>query len=209
MRLVIASDTHSLHDQISVPEGDIFLHAGDFMNRGVLAEVSTFSRWIRDLPHRYKIVIAGNHDLAFEDSPEAARRILRDGEDGLTYLQDSGIAIDGVRFWGSPWQPWFNDWAFNLQRGAEIARKWNLIPADTDVLVTHGPPMTILDFAYGEHLGCADLWKRVQDIAPRVHAFGHIHEGSGDEERDGTIYVNASICDGAYRPVNPCRVIDI
>jgi Icc-related predicted phosphoesterase len=69
--------------------------------------------------------------------------------------------------------------------------------------------MTILDFANGEHLGCADLWKRVQDIAPRVHAFGHIHEGSGDEERDGTIYVNASICDGAYRPVNPCRVIDI
>jgi len=130
MRLVIASDTHSLHDQISVPEGDIFLHAGDFMNRGVLAEVSTFSRWIRGLPHRHKIVIAGNHDLAFEDSPEAARRMLRDGEDGLTYLQDSGIAIDGVKFWGSPWQPWFNDWRSICNAARRSARKWNLIPAE-------------------------------------------------------------------------------
>jgi predicted phosphodiesterase len=195
MRLVIASDTHGLHDAVSVPDGDVFIHAGDLTKFGELAEISDFGKWIRGLPHRHKIVIAGNHDRGFEERPADAQKLLG-AEDGITYLQDSGVVIDGIKFWGSPWQPEFLNWAFNLQRGAEIARKWNLVPRETDVLITHGPPITILDYAHGQHVGCADLWKRVMDIAPKVHAFGHVHEGSGVEEREGTTYVNASICDG-------------
>jgi predicted phosphodiesterase len=208
MRLVIASDTHSLHDAVTVPDGDVFIHAGDLTNVGELAEIRDVGKWLRRLPHRHKIVIAGNHDFGFEREPALAQKLIGTG-DGISYLQDSAITIGRVHFWGSPWQPWFYDWAFNLQRGAEIARKWNLIPRDTNVLITHGPPMAILDCAHGEHLGCADLWKRVTDIAPKIHVFGHIHEGSGVEERDGTTYVNASICDAQYNPVNPCRVVDI
>ena len=208
MRLVIASDTHGLHDAVTVPDGDVFIHAGDLTSVGDLDEISNVGKWIRGLPHRHRVVIAGNHDRGFEEQPADAQRSLG-VEDGITYLQDSGVVIDGIKFWGSPWQPEFLSWAFNLPRGAELACKWNLVPRGTDVLITHGPPMTILDDLHGQHLGCADLWKRVTDITPRVHVFGHIHEASGVEERDGTTYVNASICDGHYNPVNPCRVIDI
>lgn len=210
MRLVLASDTHDRQGGLTVPEGDVFIHAGDFTMNGNLKAVAAFGAWIRALPHRHKVVIAGNHELSFEKTPAAARQALRDGADGLIYLQDGGVTLDGISFWGSPWQPWFRDWAFNLRRGAEIAAKWDLIPAGTDVLVTHGPPMGILDVVpVGGHVGCTDLLKRINDIRPRVHAFGHIHEGSGIQERSGTIFVNASICNGAYNPVNPFRVVDL
>lgn len=189
-----------------MPDGDVFVHCGDF-TRNRSDDLSDFRAWLDELPHAHKIVIAGNHDVAFERTPEFA--ISRLGE-GVTYLQDSGIVIDGVSFWASPWQPEFNDWAFNLPRGAARARKWNLIPTDTDMLITHGPPMAVLDKVPGQdHLGCADLRKRVHEVSPRVHAFGHIHEGSGIEMRDGTQFVNASICDGRYRPVNPTRVVEL
>jgi hypothetical protein len=119
------------------------------------------------------------------------------------------VTIEGITFWGSPWQPWFFDWAFNLRRGPAIAANWSLIPDATDVLVTHGPPMGILDAIGTEHVGCLDLDKRVTQLRPKVHIFGHIHEGSGEQERDGTHYVNASICDAQYLPLNPARTIDL
>lgn len=171
--------------------------------------IAEFGAWVRALPHRHKIVIAGNHDMTFESAPPIAQRALGDRRDGIRYLEDSGIEIDGMRFWGSPWQPWFYDWAFNLNRGKPIAAKWSLIPQDTDVLITHGPPMGTLDFVHGDHVGCADLRDRIEVIRPKLHVFGHIHEGSGIEATDDTIFVNASICDEAYRPTNPFRVIDI
>jgi Icc-related predicted phosphoesterase len=101
------------------------------------------------------------------------------------------------------------DWAFNLPRGPRLAAEWAKIPDTTDVLITHGPPMGILDHVWGEHVGCADLLARIAAVKPKVHAFGHIHEGSGVLVQDGTTYVNASICDGEYRPVNPIRVVDL
>ena len=206
MRIVFVSDTHGMHRQVDVPKGDVFVHCGDF-TKNFEHTLVDFRRWLDELPHAHKIVVAGNHDVAFERAPEFAISLL--GDD-VTYLQDSGITIGGVNIWGSPWQPAFNDWAFNLPRGAALARMWNLIPDGTDVLITHGPPMTVLDEVPGQgHLGCADLWKRVREVSPRVHAFGHIHEGSGMESRDGTRFVNASICDGLYRPRNPARVVDV
>ena len=206
MRIVFVSDTHGMHREVAVPDGDVFVHCGDF-TKNSLDTLGDFRWWLDELPHAYKIVVAGNHDVVFERAPEFA--IGRLGE-GVTYLEDSGVVIEGVSFWGSPWQPAYGDWAFNLPHGAALARKWNLIPDGTDVLITHGPPMTILDEVRGlGHLGCADLWKRVREVSPRVHAFGHIHEGSGVETRDETQFVNASVCDGLYRPVNPARFVDL
>jgi predicted phosphodiesterase len=207
MRIVAISDTHLRMDAADVPDGDLLIHAGDLTMHGRLAEIARAGAWLRALPHRRKIVIAGNHDFAFEDAPGDARDALGGG---LTYLEDDGVTIDGIRFWGSPWQPRFFDWAFNLDRGAPLAAKWGLIPDATDVLVTHGPPAGLLDLTVsGEHVGCADLLHRVKALRPRVHIFGHIHEAAGVLTNEATTFVNASICDVDYRPTGPARVIDL
>jgi predicted phosphohydrolase len=209
VRLVLASDTHERHEELVVPDGDVFIHSGDFTMSGDLRAVRKFGDWIRSLPHEKKLIIAGNHELSFEHVLTGALRAIGDGRDGLTYLQDSACIIDGVSFWGSPWQPWFYDWAFNVERGPQIAAKWSLIPPRTDVLITHGPPMGILDYVHSEHVGCADLRDRVSMLRPKVHVFGHIHAGSGVETLNDITFVNASICNEEYNPTNPCRVVDI
>ena len=205
VRLVLISDTHSLHDAVDVPDGDVLVHAGDSTRRGRPEEIRAFDAWLGTLPHPYKVVISGNHDFAFERDPQA-RTWIRNA----TYLQDEGIGIEGLRFWGSPWQPRFFDWAFNLDRGAPLAEKWALVPDDVDVLITHGPPMGILDRIYrGEHVGCEALLEAVIARRPRLHVFGHIHEAYGAFERDGTTFVNASTCTLTMQPTNPPVVIDL
>ncbi|TAM87114.1 metallophosphoesterase, partial [bacterium] len=121
MRIVCVSDTHQYHSRLNIPDGDVLIHAGDLTMKGDYAAVRGVDAWLANLPHRHKIVIAGNHDFAFEGNRYAAKMLPH-----ATYLEDSGVEIDGLLFWGSPWQPWFYDWAFNLQRGAEIAEKWAL-----------------------------------------------------------------------------------
>jgi len=214
------SDTHGLHTSVRVPDGDVIIHAGDFSNSGSERDSVRFGKWWRSLPHSKKIVVAGNHDRFFYRRPTRAIECLGDS----IYLQDSATEIAGLRFWGSPWQPRFGGWAFNLSRGEQLRAKWDLIPVGTDILITHGPPHGVLDsvrpgdrktkwgsvFLDGTPpLGCADLASRVEVIRPRVHVFGHIHDGYGHLERDGIRYANASVCDELYRPVNPVVVIDL
>lgn len=208
MRLVCISDTHSLHDRIpgGVPDGDVLVHAGDACGQSTPRDLMRFARWFAKHPHAHKILIAGNHDAPFVYFPHEAR--LQIAAVGVTYLEDSGVEIDGVRFWGSPWQPEFCNWWFNLPRGPALAEKWAKIPGDTDVLITHGPPHGILD-ACPTSQGCQDLLSAVRRVAPSVHVFGHIHEGSGVVEIGPTRFVNASVLDGRYRPVNPARVVDL
>jgi predicted phosphodiesterase len=209
-RLVLLSDTHSRHDELDVPGADILIHAGDATWTGTYNQIRAFGKWLRALPHPLKLVVAGNHDWGFETAPAAARRAIGDGRDGLVYLQDSGITVNGVKFWGSPWQPAFQNWAFNLPRGSEaLGRWWTAIPNQTDVLITHGPPSGILDAVDSMHLGCELLLQRVKELQPRLHIFGHIHEGAGICESGGTTFVNASICDAQYQPTNPIRVVDL
>ena len=224
MRLVVLSDTHSLHASIAggVPEGDVLIHGGDFCGSNSKVSVGAFLEWFAEQPHEHKIFIAGNHDGAFERDPEWCKAAIQDIDPSLVYLQDSGYEIDGVKFWGSPWQPEFCDWHFNLPRGPRLAEKWALIPDDTDVLITHGPPKNILDGCppfppSGHegmpqetfHAGCEEMVKVVQRIKPKVHIFGHIHEGYGTHEQNGITFINGSNVNGAYRPVNPAIVFDI
>lgn len=206
MRIVVISDTHALHDQVEVPDGDILVHAGDLTNRGAVLDVERFNTFLGKLPHRHKIVIAGNHDFCFERKPLEARAALTNA----TYLEDQALTVEGLRFYGSPWQPWFYNWAFNLERGPDIRAKWDLIPEETDILITHGPPMGHGDLTpRGERVGCQDLRDRIRQVRPRYHLFGHIHEGYGVTKEDDMTFVNAASCTLKYEPINPAIVLDL
>lgn len=207
LRLVCLSDLHSLNYAFRVPDGDVLIIAGDICGYGTLDEIKAFDAFLADLPHKHKLLIAGNHDWPFARvNPSEAKLLVKNA----IYLMDSGIEIEGIKFWGSPWQPFFCNWAFNLPRGPELAKVWAKIPDDTDVLITHGPPYGVLDKIYnGERVGCQDLSEALERVKPTVHVFGHIHEGYGVLERNGTTYVNASLCNQYYRMVNSPIVIDL
>ena len=206
MKIVLISDTHGNHNFI-IPEGDILIHAGDVSLRGTKKEIDCFIDWFQKQPHKHKIFIAGNHDFYFE---EALKNNIKINDTNLNYLNDSGCEIEGIKFWGSPIQPTFFNWAFNRERGEEIKKYWDLIPNDTDVLITHGPPHKILDLTKnGEYVGCEELKKKVLEIKPKLHVFGHIHEAYGKTVRNKTTFVNASLLDDKYRNVNAPIVIDI
>lgn len=208
MRFVAFSDTHNYHTQTRVPEGDVLLFGGDMCARGTLEEVRLFGEYVRSLPHPHKVVIAGNHDWPFELAGERAIETLG----ALHYLQDGELVIEGVKIYGSPWQPEFCQWAFNVPRGAPLRKIWAKIPDDTNILVTHGPPHGILDqTARGVAAGCEALRERVEELSElKAHIFGHIHEAYGRLEMGGCTFYNASICDLYQRgPVNQPWVFDL
>lgn len=208
MRLTLISDTHGRHTLMRpLPEGDTLIHAGDSLNWGTLDELRQFCYWFKKQPHKNKILIAGNHDWCFEKKPEESRKIVEDA--GIIYLQDEAVVIDGIKFYGSPWQPEFCDWAFNLKRRGEVLfNKWAAIPERTDVLITHGPPMGILDLTpRGEAVGCELLREKIESLwtdkeKRHIHVFGHIHNGYGIETIYPNIFVNASSCNEEYEPMN-------
>lgn len=210
MRFICISDTHMSHRGFNLPHGDVLIHAGDATSTGTPDEVDRFLRWFAAQAHPQKILIAGNHDWIYQKDPERAASLLAKYP-GITYLQDSGVAIDGVRFWGSPWQPWFMDWAFNLPRnGEKLLETWGLIPEGTDVLITHGPPHGVLDQVHGgEHLGCEQLRLRLAAVRPKVHVFGHIHDGYGVAQSKTATYINASTCTEQYQALNRPIVFDL
>jgi Icc-related predicted phosphoesterase len=209
MKVVMISDTHDRHLALNgfLPEGDVLVHAGDLTMDGTLSYVQKSLNWLNDLPYAHVVFVAGNHDFAFEDKAKKDR--LDFGR--LIYLEDSGVEIEGKKFWGSPIQPWFFDWAFNRRRGDDISKHWKMIPAGLDVLMTHGPPMYILDQTprYHENVGCYDLAEAVKIAKPKVHVFGHIHNGYGHQVLDDTKFFNASICTEMYEPKNLPFVVEI
>jgi predicted phosphohydrolase len=240
------SDTHSLlhYMKFNVPDGDIFIHCGDFSACGRLEEVIEFNNFLATLPHKHKLVIAGNHELAFDPafnqsscasgskakntsslldeiptlsfSREALKKAvstenIRQYLTNCTYLEDSGIELYGIKFYGTPWQPRYCNWAFNLERGQEILEKWNKIPSDTDILITHTPPLGYCDLtATSVRAGCVDLLTTIQKrVKPKYSIFGHIHESYGVMSDGKTIFINASTCDINYLPNNPPIVFDM
>lgn len=209
-KIVFISDTHSLEYQVQVPDGDILIHAGDWMNTGRNPnEVRDFCYWWNDLPHKNKILIHGNHDVLAQKEPTWTNSFFHNTH----ILLDSGVEIEGIKFWGSPYTPDFyrDQWAFNASRGDEIRQHWDLIPYDTDVLVSHGPPFGILDQIKpaSEHLGCEDLAEAVYKICPKIHVFGHIHGSYGTQQFGNVKFINASQVDEKYRVVNKPIVVEI
>lgn len=237
MRIVCISDTHGLHkimeDLNPLPEGDVLIHAGDCTNIGKPNEVKEFVEWFMNIKgFGSKIFIAGNHDWAFEEINQPHHKgdfdwynhLMNEenlSQSDVTYLEDSGFTIDSsefskpIKFWGSPWQPEFYNWAFNLPRsGDELKKYWDMIPDDTSILITHSPPSEIRDFVNNwrqpvRNVGCELLRFRVEQIKPLVHVFGHIHEAYGVEFNKDTLYVNASTCTERYVPSNKPIVIDL
>jgi Icc-related predicted phosphoesterase len=195
VRVVAVADTHQAHARLTVPEGDVFIHAGDLSGRGTLGELEQIRDWFRSLPHPHKVFIAGNHDFAFERAPKAARALF----DGVAeYLEGEVCTIAGLRIWGGPWQPWFHSWAFNVKRGADLDAKWQSIPHGLDILVTHGPPLGYGDRVWsGDRVGCADLLRHVQAKSPREHLFGHIHEDPGTWTLGSTTLRNVTVAECA------------
>lgn len=237
IRVVIISDTHNHHDKvtkkikklITPKETNILIHAGDLTERGTEPEVSSFVNWFQNIKgFEKKFLVAGNHDFGFEhynkprhiNRPHWIHSLINTEtfiNNNCVYLEDEEYILNipsiskPIKIYGSPWQPLFHNWAFNLPRnGKEIQSKWNNIPNDTDILITHGPPFGILDTTNNHFpLGCEPLLDRVRQINPLIHCFGHIHYSNGVTLINGVTYVNASVCTELYIPTNPIIAIDI
>lgn len=231
MRILAMSDTHDSHawwTARKLPEADVFVHAGDITWRGELGIIMDFSQWLGALPYKNKLVIAGNHDLCFEANarrhsgekapyPNRKRKkaLAYLEKAGITYLEDSGIEIDGIKFWGTPWQPHFCDWGFNVQSVELRAQKFSQIPDDTDVLITHTPPRGHCD---GDDEGYGDvaLLHRIRQIKPKLNICGHAHEGHGFSEITHsedyylkTLVANAASLDRDYQAKQPPLLITV
>jgi Icc-related predicted phosphoesterase len=225
MRIVAVSDTHGMLNQANFPGGDVLVLAGDilpnysrdpikdaFQQEKALRELDGF---VKTLPFKHTIFVAGNHDWLAERNRSALKTIKN-----MIYLEDAEVVLDGFKFYGSPWQPEFCNWAFNLPRkGVKLRRLWDNIPEDVDVLITHSPPYGILDKidpvggAWAsrdiEPLGCELLKERLDHLNPKLHVFGHIHGSYGQTRVGDTIFMNASLCNEGYQPINPPQMVEI
>jgi predicted phosphodiesterase len=210
MKITLISDTHAKHNRLrhDLPGGDIIIHAGDFMTSGYSQrEAEDFFNWYNSVVNNYdtKIFISGNHDRIMQNESELMKGLLT-GYKTIDYLEDDWINIgendDVVRVYGSPWQPEFYNWAYNLPRnGEELKARWDAIPDNTDILVTHGPAWGFVDDVEGRrgtHLGCELLAERIKGIRPKIHVCGHIHSGYGHYFDGHTHYFNASALNERY-----------
>jgi len=205
LKVVIVSDTHDQHEALGVLRGDVLIHCGDSgigyqRNAG---EVERLDDWFGRQDFRHILVIGGNHDHQLQARARMQRPVLRNA----AYLQDDGMTIDGILFYGAPWTPELVGWAYYLPQD-QMRRKWDLIPDNTDVLITHTPPSGILDRnSHGKACGCPDLQRRVAELRPRVHCFGHVHASAGILRTPLTTYVNAAMVNSRYEIVHrPCEL---
>lgn len=200
MHITMIADTHGSQPQL--PGGDVLIHAGDLTHVGDLPDINDAAKWLGAQDYKHKIAIAGNHDWGFVRDPEAARQMMADA--GVTYLEDSGCVVEGLKFWGSPWSPTFGNWAF---MGTErvLRQQWALIPDDTDVLIVHGPAYGLGDrTSRNVRAGCRDLRVALARVRPLLSVHGHIHEDGGAwslrHQEDTTWVVNASVGMGRRAP---------
>ncbi len=201
MKIVCISDTHGDHSKVQLPAGDVLIHAGDICAHGTEQDYLSFLSWFSDQPHQHKIFIAGNHDTYLEQQPVKTLELAKQHK--VTYLNDSGITLNGIKVWGSPITPRFYNWSFMRDAGEEIEKHWRLIPNNVHILVTHGPPFGVLDEVEREdgnteHTGCPSLLKSIDSVGPLYHVFGHIHECYGEKTLEGVQYLNVSTMDNNY-----------
>jgi Icc-related predicted phosphoesterase len=212
-KIIAISDTHGDHELLEIPNGDIFIHCGDFCKYGKQKEVDSFAKWVNSLPHKYKIVIGGNHDWRMRDTyPKVFSQI--------NYLNNESITLEGIKFWGSPYTPivhYDKPWVYYRGTGHEV---WDKMPDQVDVLITHGPPNGILDGAIREYIGdgnyryenvgCDELLYRILKVKPNYHLFGHIHEQGGKSvKRYGIEFHNCSVLNEGFGMEHKAREIII
>lgn len=204
MKIHLISDTHNKHKEFNLSEGDVLIHSGDATGRGQSGEIHKFLSWFEKQNYTHKIFVPGNHDFGFET--DTVRYKEECEKRGITLLVDSGIEIEGIKIWGSPITPTFFNWAFMRDRGEKIAKHWESIPEDTEILITHGPAYGIRDKVTnhwspnGEQVGCMDLRVRIAQLANlRLHVFGHIHDEAGTSLIGQYIAANAALLNDEYR----------
>lgn len=202
MKIVFISDTHGRWKKIKIPPCDLLISTGDYSFVGEINLIQDFHAWLKQQPAKHIISLQGNHETWVESNFDVAKAIAEGHCSGVHFLAEGLVEIEGLKIWGSAVTPYFRDWAWNRHPGEDIQAHWDKIPTDTDVLITHGPPYGILDKVIGrfDHLGCPQLAKKIEEIKPKIHAFGHIHSGHGTLEQNGTIFVNSAICDEEYAP---------
>ena len=216
-RITFISDTHTKHEKLTgfLTGGDMLIHAGDLTSRGYITEIENFMKWYDNINnYDTKIFIAGNHDFGFQDDNQKLLGLLT-GYKNIDYLEDELMMVgedydNMIKIWGAPWQPEFHNWAFNLPRGEKIKEKWDMIPMNTDILITHGPVFGKLDYVLYNNInvGCEELLLKVQEIKPKIHVCGHIHEGHGYVFDGTTHYINAANLNGRYEFRNKPLTVD-
>tara|TARA_R110000822_G_scaffold128813_9_gene264742 strand:- start:23 stop:661 length:639 start_codon:yes stop_codon:yes gene_type:complete len=210
MKIWLISDTHGKHEELVIPDNiDMVISAGDggtYKNPyQCKIDLDTFLGWFNNLPIKHKVYVPGNHDTAME-SGLIDEEIYQD----VHIVKHEFIYIGGVKIFGSPYTPAFFDWAYNSTE-KELVELWEDIPYDIDILVTHGPPFGILDMCQNVFkAGCKSLLKKVLEVKPKYHVFGHIHEDGGKEEQHGdTKFINASVLNLKYDHHNDGQIIEI
>lgn len=224
LKILHISDTHKMHGWLTIPKNiDIIIHSGDASNIKSPyyneQEMLDFIEWYSNLDIDYKIYVGGNHDTSLEKKLITKELFT---SKGITYIEHESIEIEGLKIFGSPYTPEFNNWAFNVKR-EKLFKYWEAVPLDTQILITHGPPKYILDNDHNELLGCKSLYKKVQQLDKLIfHQFGHVHSrlrnndtfinrGIYQQYSDGPKYINASCVDLDYRiiPGNIITEIDL
>lgn len=202
MKLVFISDTHNKHEQINVPPCDVVCHCGDSTMHGDLSEYLVFAKWFARLEAKHKVLIPGNHDFCLQEMLDICKEETNGY--GIHLLLDSGIVLDGVSFWGTPWVPNLVNWAFYGPRD-QLLNKFSLVPNGVNVLLSHGPPRGMMDNVRLQNVGSEEMREMTNEVKPKIHAFGHIHEGTGMRRmEDGRVFINCSSLDERYnvRPEN-------
>lgn len=227
MKVVVISDTHTKHKRLTIPECDVLIHCGDFTWDGRYWHVWKFVHWLEKQPAKHKVVIAGNHELTFDHNgkgynPKARALLSRHPDENIHYLEDSSVTIDGIKFYGTPWTPWFFDWAFNgitdqnlaFYRGVSLSERYSCIPEDVQVLICHGPAYDLCDLSErgDNRTGSVEMRKLTSEKLTqlRLYLCGHIHEARGMEVADGGVtFVNASSLARDYETISPPVVIQL
>ena len=218
MKFIFFADTHRCEKEIVLPEGDVLVFAGDmcYKDPGPLVDVTEFLSFYCNLDYQYKIMIAGNHDWPFDN--ECRQQVFEIiSKTDIIYLEDSACEIDGITIWGSPVQPTTRGWPFYKDDGVSLLESWSRIPDNTDVVVTHIPPFGILDKnAKGEHYthkgepnSSKTLLRRVLEVKPRLHVFGHCHLHYGEVRRNGVRFLNVCSMSANRKPENPPIVVEL
>lgn len=213
MRIVIISDTHGAHDSLNLPDGDALIHCGDACMANDFKEAHSFAEWMEDQNYKLKIYVPGNHDFQFKNQLPLYKEQMK----SVKILVDEGYEHDFIYFYGCPWVPLGQSWAYSYHKQSNRvpSRVFGKIPERTDILITHGPPKGIMDYALNRNLGSKHLEAELKRIQPYYHFFGHIHEEQGDRIKYipeyNCVFANASNLDENYakESIRDPLVIDV